>query len=345
MFRMIDRKQKVYEQCKQALCITGLALSVGICAGVCGCGPDREPGGMQEPAVGTEETDSPAEHFEPEWKMNVMEEELVLEDFSEELDILFLTDSHAVVPDDETSEQEAEYSAGRYGIFCSGEGIPSFQMLHDWISYANAEDVDAVLLGGDIIDHPSGANLDYLNKELHRLNMPYLYVIGNHDWTFPWEYMSEAGKEAYLPLLEPYMDDNTAIHTWETEELLVIAVDNSSGQVNPAALEEYKRLLETEKAIILLLHVPFSTETLSVKAREVWNSSVVIGDREGDIEANDCTRQFMELTTAKDSPVELVLAGHVHFYDRNSTDGEKPVLQIVGDAAFHGSAVRLRVRE
>ena len=52
----------------------------------------------------------------------------------------------------------------------------------------------------------------------------------------------------------------------------------------------------------------------------------------------------MELTTAKDSPVVAVLAGHVHFYDKDYIDGEKDVLQIVGDAGFHNSAVSLTIK-
>ena len=49
------------------------------------------------------------------------------------------------------------------------------------------------------------------------------------------------------------------------------------------------------------------------------------------------------MTTASDSPVVAVLAGHVHFYDKDVIEGEKDVPQIVGDALFHGSALRLRI--
>ena len=59
---------------------------------------------------------------------------------------------------------------------------------------------------------------------------------------------------------------------------------------------------------------------------------------------NENSKKFMELTTAKDSPVVAVLAGHVHFYDKDYIDGEKDVLQIVGDAGFHNSAVSLTIK-
>lgn len=49
------------------------------------------------------------------------------------------------------------------------------------------------------------------------------------------------------------------------------------------------------------------------------------------------------MTTAKDSPVELVLAGHVHFYDMDVIEGEKEVPQMVGGAGYEGRAVLLRI--
>ncbi len=60
--------------------------------------------------------------------------------------------------------------------------------------------MDAVLLGGDTIDFPSKANINYLQECLSDLSVPYMYVNGNHDWTYPWEYMTDYGKSEYLPL-------------------------------------------------------------------------------------------------------------------------------------------------
>ena len=42
-------------------------------------------------------------------------------------------------------------------------------------------------------------------------------------------------------------------------------------------------------------------------------------------------------------PVELVLAGHVHFYDRDVIEGEKQVLQLVGGAGFRGEAILIHI--
>lgn len=279
-----------------------------------------------------------------EWEMQVTEENIRIPGVTGEYDILFLADTHVVIKDENDSEQVRPYRGTRHKQFRNEEGVSASEQFEDWIDYANEQEVDAVFFGGDIIDYPSVGNLEFLEAQLGRLEMPYLYTLGNHDWTFPWEYMTERGEDAYLPLLEPYMSGDTALHTWETEDLLVIAVDNSSGQVNGEALQEYKEMLDKDKPVILLVHVPFLTQSVLSKAKEVWGSAVVLGGGSyGGIYPDESSEQFIELTTAKDSPVELVLAGHVHFYDKDYIVGDREVLQLVGDAGFHGSALRLHI--
>lgn len=279
-----------------------------------------------------------------EWEKKVIEEEIILPGVKSEYDLLFLTDTHAVIRDEFDSEQVAANGEARAPEFVNAAGVSSDKQLSDWMDYAAAQDFDAVLLGGDIIDYPSEASIDYLDEQLQKLPVPYLYTMGNHDWTFPWEYMTEVGEQQYRPLLEPYMGDNTYIGTWETEDLLVITVDNSSGQVSPEAVEAYRELLQTEKPVIVMLHVPLMTQSVLSRAREEWDSPVVLGaGNYGGIYPNEDSEAFVNLTTAADSPVELVLAGHVHFYDKDYIEGEKQVLQIVGDAGFHQSAVKLHI--
>lgn len=96
--------------------------------------------------------------------------------------------------------------------------------------------VDAVLLGGDIIDAPTDADIACLEEQLGRLEMPYLYIPGNHDWTYPWEYMTQTGVEEYLPRLEPYMQGNPAIQFLDFGEFRVVGINDSANRVEGAAL-------------------------------------------------------------------------------------------------------------
>lgn len=283
-------------------------------------------------------------HKDTSWEKCITEESIYVEGLEGEYTFLFLTDSHVVIQDEVAPEQERQYASQRYGQFVNEAGVPSAEQFPEWIAYANELGVDAVLLGGDIIDSPSGANVEWLQTQLAELDMPYLYVPGNHDWTYPWEYMTDYGKENYLTGLEPMMQENTAIHSIEVGELLLAGVDNSPGQVNPDAIPAFEELLAQNKPVILLFHVPYSSEALLPKALEAWNSPTVIGNGDqGGIWPDEASQRFLELATADNSPVRLMLAGHVHLYDNSVMSEERQVRQIVGDAAYEGSAVLIRL--
>lgn len=274
----------------------------------------------------------------------IEEETIQIEGLEEEYTLLFLTDTHMVIQDESASEQEKENASARFQEFVNQEGIPSAEQFPEWIRYANEKQVDAVLLGGDIIDTPSEANLKWLEEQLAQLKMPYLYVNGNHDWTYPWEYMTEAGRAAYLPLLEPFMNGNTTIQTLELGEITVVGIDDSTNQVDGNVFPAYETILDRDRPVIVLAHVPFMTQSVLTKAREAWDNPVVIGAGNfGGIYPNEDSERFVALTTAEGSPVELVLAGHVHFYDRDVMEGEKNVLQLVGGAGFRGDAILIRL--
>ncbi len=259
-------------------------------------------------------------------------------------EFLYLTDTHMIVPDDNESQEIFDYEKQRLPVFAVEDVPPSAEQFPQWIHYANEQAFDGLLLGGDIIDSPSASNLEYLNTSLDDLKIPYIYNIGNHDWTYPWEYMTEKGKSEYLPLFNSYMENNTSIHTKEYEDFTIVAVNNSSNQITPDALKEYKEILAKKKPVILMLHVPLYTKAVLEKAAAVWKGGVVLGGGiHGGIYPDTVSTEFITLTTAKDSPVELVLAGHVHFALKSDIQGEKSIPQIIGDAGYKGKATVIQI--
>ena len=278
------------------------------------------------------------------WEKHIVKEEIFLPGLEEEYDLLFLTDTHVVVMSEEDTTREKASAGERKEQFQNEEGVYSEQQFGDWMDYAKEMQPDAVLLGGDIIDSPSAGSVAFLEMELGKLQVPYLYTPGNHDWTYEWDYMTENAVEEYLPRLEQFMNDSPALQSLDVGELRIIAVDNSTNQVAEGILEEYEKLLQTERKVIVMLHVPLITQSVLTQAKEVWESPVVLGGGNyGGIYPNETSQKFLELTTAADSPVELVLAGHVHFYDKDYIDGEKKVLQIVGAAGYQGQGIHLHL--
>lgn len=274
----------------------------------------------------------------------MVEETVYVEGLEKDYTFLFLTDTHVIIPNEDASPQEAENEAARMPMFVPESGISSAEQFPEWVRYANEEKVDAVLLGGDVIDTPSPSNLEWLAGQLAGLDMPYLYVNGNHDWTYPWEYMTQSGQETYLPLLQPLMGGNTAIHSLDLGELVLVGIDDSSNQVNEEVFPAYEEILREGRPMVVVAHVPFMTQSVLGKAKEVWSSPVVIGaGNYGGVYPNETSEKFVSLTTAADSPVELVLAGHVHFYDKDVIEGERNVLQLVGGPGFQGQAILIHM--
>lgn len=318
---------------RNILCITGILCLVG-------CGKVK-----QNPAPPESEQETvAAESIEPEITEDNFEQyDIVLPGAQEEYDLMFLTDMHISVSTQDSKKVRAYVNERRH-MFTKqeGNGNEASEYFKAFLDYGKKQEIDALLLGGDIIDSPSEGNLAFLEETLAQSDIPYLYALGNHDWTYPWNYMTPEGKEEYLPLLSPYMGGNVYFSTMEFEDFIVVCLDNSSNQFSPEALEDYRQVLKKGKPVMLMFHVPLLTKPLLEKANQVWKNDVLIGiSDQGGIYPNEVSQEFLQLTLAQESPVFLILAGHVHFPDSSILKND--TLQIVGEAGYMGRGVLLHI--
>lgn len=303
-----------------------------------GCGATTENTDPTEEVVETfsaEET--VAEEVKiPDNLVSFDETKIHIPQLTQDYEIWFLADSHIIVEDGSEDEQTAAYAAERKPGFANESGFASDVIFSQFIDKANEEKPDLVLFGGDIIDFPSKANVDFLTSELQRLEVPYRMTYGNHDWTFPWEYMTETASATYRPMMEDAMGDAVL----ELEDLVVVSVDNSSNQVAAESMEIVNRAYGLDKPVILLLHVPLSTEELIAKAKEDWTNPVTIGMQvHGGIAPNEASTELWHMTHDDESMVKAVLAGHVHFAHEEALSDA--TVEIVTDAAFKGKATKI----
>lgn len=274
----------------------------------------------------------------------VEEKILVIPGLEGEYRYLFLSDTHIISLDGEENEQQLENALPRRDILFKDElGRTPEEVFPDWIAYANEQQVDGLLLGGDVIDFPSQGNLSFLENNLEMLEMPYLYVPGNHDWTYPWEYMTDKGRQEYLTALSPWMRGTPAAQVMENEELVFLGVDNSSNQIDPAAMDTVRSAVEKGKPVILLQHIPFATDRLVAAAAGVWKNPVLLGKGVlGGIYPNEASQEYMNLVLGTGSPVRAVLAGHIHMGERDSlTEG---IVQYTAEAGYMGKGLLLIIR-
>lgn len=303
-----------------------------------GCGAKTKNNNPTEEVLETVSTEEAvAEEVEiPDNLVSFDETKIYIPELAQDYEIWFLADSHIIVEDGSEDEQTTAYAAERKPGFANESGFTSDVIFSQFIDKANEEKPDLVLFGGDIIDFPSKANVDFLTSELQRLEVPYRMTYGNHDWTYPWEYMTEAGSATYRPMIEDAMGDALL----ELEDLVVVSVDNSSNQVAPESMEVVNQAYELDKPMILLLHVPLSTEELIAKAQEDWANPVTLGMQvHGGIAPNDVSKSLWDMTHDDESMVKAVLAGHVHFaHEETLSDA---TVEIVTDAAFKGKATKI----
>lgn len=270
------------------------------------------------------------------------EEELIIPGVSREYEFLFLTDLHIAI---KTREEVGPYGKAddRIAAFSNAEGTVSAEQLPQWISYANKKKPDAVLMGGDILDYYSDENAKYLCEQMDKLEIPYLFTLGNHELFLPWE--DQLPEDSVIFKL--FQDERTAFQIIDFEEFVICAIDNETYQVNEASLAAMREWLSEnpDKPMILLAHVPFYTEkdkSLLETSVSVWNQALVIGTGEGTRDTTEVSRVFMDLILGEDSPVVAILTGDNHFYHRgNLTDS---VVQWVGAPAYAGDGMLIKVK-
>ena len=127
-----------------------------------------------------------AKHDEfPDIQINHVEE-VTIPGVEGEYEFLFLTDMHLALKTREDLGPLGDADT-RIAGFTNPKGTVSAKQLPQWISYANQEQVDAVLMGGDMLDYYSDTNAAYFKEQMNQLTMPYLFTLGNHDLFSPWE--------------------------------------------------------------------------------------------------------------------------------------------------------------
>lgn len=272
--------------------------------------------------------------------LNVYESSVYVEGLSEDVTVLMVSDTHCVVKDDVTDK---DYVNRLEAEFVDKNGNLSSKLLKNIISYVNRrnrslqKDIDLVVLGGDIIAYPSEANVNFLKSELGRLNAPYLYTMGNHDWTYEWDYMTEEGRQEYLPLFdELYSNGTERISFVDTDEIRFIQFDNSANFTDGKILESFKEYSDTDKRIVVCAHVPYDCEGLAGDALYMWpEGGVALGDgSDKSLEMDEDTKALADFIGRDTSNVVHILAGHTHFYTQRKFNSQ--ITETVAGPGYKG---------
>ncbi|MCC8028379.1 MAG: metallophosphoesterase [Lachnospiraceae bacterium] len=293
--------------------------------------------------------DTSADGFDPELDEITLE----LDGISGEYSLLFLADNQANF---DSREDLGWFGTKESRAFRDADGVASEDNLPGWIDYANAGEPDAVIFGGDILDIYTENNAARMYELLSCLEMPYLYTYGNHDSYVPWENCFEDDAEAFLRL---FPDGNCEFSCLDMDDFYIVSVrdyaQDGTANVSAEALEAFRGVYNEGKPIILSIHVPVAADGLTDLAEEYWGGPSKLYDAgdgitvfESILLGEDCgydmtpeTQEFLELLLAEDSPVKLILAGHLHMAWSGQLENGTP--QYVAAGAYENAGTVLTV--
>ena len=169
----------------------------------------------------------------------------------------------------------------------------------------NNSPADALLLGGDICDTGSVANLQLLKQGLKELKKPFIFLREDHDFT-PWHLASK--DMAAQKKISKEIDGHPELPFIEYEDLIVVGLDFSGRRIKPALLKQFKKLYSKKKPMIVLQHVPIlppgKTESSWMNTKShVWGGRLVPQKVMG---------EFISLLALPNGQVKGVFSGHTH---------------------------------
>jgi len=241
---------------------------------------------------------------------------------------LHITDAHLVLLDEKVSKERVEYETPRIGLF-SRAGVRSDEFFNALFSYADSysdpEDpqaLDGVLLTGDILDCPTEENLRRLGKKLAQLKIPYVYVLGNHDWSHFNDYHTPYAMIAHRPVFSKWSNGNTFIHKQKIGEITFVALDDTLDCYEDGVAETLKEVLEGEENVFIMQHIPLYADTLHEDTVAYWKSDLNLGGK--GVCVNDNWKKVQDLILEENSPVKGLITGHLHFWHEDLIGGKVP---------------------
>ncbi len=331
----MERFTKKYIRTEKAAYLKGLksavALTVlfGFTAGLWACDGSISAESDREPEV------------------MLREEAVTVEGLASDHSFYFIADSHISLCDERDGEL-TDKAAARAAGFKWGES-EAWETFGALLDETEKNPGETLILGGDIIDSAMYASIDFVSKELEELNDNYIYLMGNHDFEYGNEYFSERAYSEYLPRLEA-LHRKSSYQQRDMGEYIIFAADDSNSQITEEALTAFKEVWASGKPVVLALHVPIEPITgdnsLTEACIEKWGASQSGGSKVtmgvNGCYPNEITQEFISATLSEDSPVVLVLAGHIHFYHKDMLNDKIP--QIVTGAAFEGEGLYITLK-
>ena len=192
-------------------------------------------------------------------------------DYKDSLKIMQVTDSHISIADPKEADM-MKYGEQIYKTyekprkhFARDTSETTLQYFDDILRKAKNQNVNLLMLTGDIVNFPSAASVKYVYDKLAETGIPWLYTAGNHDWHYegmPGNIDSLRETWTKKSLLPFYAGHNPLFYSAIIHGLNFVAIDNSTGKVNEEQIRFLQDQLTKTEPIILISHIPYSLSNI-----------------------------------------------------------------------------------
>ena len=271
----------------------------------------------------------------------ITEYELPLPCLDRDITILQMSDLHLAVAEETSSaewKQQAEkcrenWKRGRldfaamFGDSCDPVHLAEPEaILEKFIDLANCLRPDALLMSGDMQDLFHEETLRFLENALSRLQVPWMFVRGNHD---------DGAAEIYDPLTQ----NGAAVQQLQLGKLTLLGIHNGEKRVTAAQLQALRHTAQTAAAEgqcpVLAMHIPVVTPCNQTQTA-CFDPYFLLGAGEADADS----QAFLQWLQSADCPIHALLCGHVHGSHRSCFAPGKP--QICCSSALVGAGAIIR---
>jgi len=245
----------------------------------------------------------------------IKEKVVQVDEMANDYTFVVVNDMHIVSPEDiDNPNNDSAGLKSRFDMF-TYDGKSSLENWEELASKLDSFNADMILFVGDMMDYYSEANFNNFSKELAKLNTPYMYVRADHDTNPFW---NQGVDFETIRKSEEQLDGFENIIIKEYDDLILLGINNNTGQLPLEAVSRIKDTFAKGKPIIMIAHVPFDSilnDDLANASKDVWAGRVLLwGNKDQDTYKPDANTQvLLDLLYSDDSPVMGIASGHLHF--------------------------------
>lgn len=263
----------------------------------------------------------------------IYDNEILIPGIEGETRLMHISDTHICAYDGDSSEEEVRWAfekdaywmyqkkefaqmAGEY--FGKEQEISTVSAFRKLMKLAEKTKPDFLVFSGDNLEimHPAGER--FLKAQLDSYSGRYLCIPGNHE-------------------------DEELEGIWQADPVIIpfrgfsiVGIDDRLKTVSDRTLEVLKELAEKAEPVIIVTHIPVSTD-LNREAMSIFDSYFYIDEDSSDSNA----REFVKLIKENDC-FRAVLCGHVHGYSKTEIAPGK--YQICSSQGMIGAVDMVTVR-